>query len=388
MRNDRAFSYIGLVKSPARLEFGSENATVGIIEMKSIVATDLARYDISKSYRWNYDHAPTPVEVEVSDVPGDWAFCGLPVDSPLGMPAGPLLNGRWVLYYASLGFDVLTYKTVRSSSRDCYALPNLQPVVTGPLRGDEQRLPTSADMQGSWAVSFGMPSMSPDDWRVDVERTRDALPAGKLLSVSVVGTVQPDWSIDDLADDYARCARWAIDSGADCIETNFSCPNVSTCDGQLFQQHDSAAIVATRVREAIGKTPYIIKAGHVRESATVGSLLDAVGPHVDALAMTNSVAATVQNEKGELLFEGASRGICGDATRSASVGQTRLFADEIATRNLPIEIIGVGGASTAGHVREYLNAGANAVHIATAAMVDPSIALHIRTELAATVADD
>ena len=353
--------------------------------MKPIVATDLPRYDISKSYRWNCEHAPDPVDIESVRVPGEWTFCGLPVDSPLGMPAGPLLNGRWVLYYASLGFDVLTYKTVRSSSRDCYPLPNLQPVETGQLLGDERRLPTSAEMLGSWAVSFGMPSMSPADWRADVERTRAALPAGKLLSVSVVGTVQPDWTIDDLADDYARCARWAVDSGADCIETNFSCPNVSTCDGQLFQQHDSAGIVAARVREAVGETPYIIKAGHVRDAATVGSLLDAVGPHVDALAMTNSVAATVQDENGELMFDGASRGICGDATRSASITQTRLFADAIAIRRAPIEIIGVGGVSTAEHVRAYSSAGANPVHIPTAAMPAPSMAFPIPTAFATAV---
>jgi hypothetical protein len=46
----------------------------------------------------------------VPDVPGHWTFCGLPVASPLGMPAGPLLNSRWILHYAALGFDVLTYK--------------------------------------------------------------------------------------------------------------------------------------------------------------------------------------------------------------------------------------------------------------------------------------
>ena len=53
-------------------------------------------------------------------MPGQWQFCGLPVNSPLGVAAGPLLNGRWCLYYASLGFDVLTYKTVRSRRRECY----------------------------------------------------------------------------------------------------------------------------------------------------------------------------------------------------------------------------------------------------------------------------
>jgi dihydroorotate dehydrogenase (NAD+) catalytic subunit len=193
------------------------------------------RYDISQTYDWNYDHAPEPLEVDVPPVVGQWKFCGLPVASPLGIPAGPLLNGRWLLYYASLGFDVLTYKTVRSGRRDCYPLPNLQPVRCAQLGGGERNLSAADTMQGSWAVSFGMPSKSPEVWRPDIECTKDKLPSGKVLVVSAVGTIQPEWTIDDLADDYARCARWAVEAGADGVETNFSCPNVSTCDGQLYQ---------------------------------------------------------------------------------------------------------------------------------------------------------
>ncbi|MEO1104754.1 MAG: hypothetical protein AAFW98_13645, partial [Pseudomonadota bacterium] len=112
-----------------------------------------------------------------------------------------------MLYYASLGFDVLTYKTVRSSPRACYPLPNLQPVETGPLSGGQPRLRVASEMQGSWAVSYGMPSASPDVWRADVEWTRSQLPAGKLLAVSVVGSIEERWTLDDLAADYARCAR-------------------------------------------------------------------------------------------------------------------------------------------------------------------------------------
>jgi len=136
------------------------------------IPQNLPRYNTRETYQWNYDHAPDPVQVEVPPVPGEWTFCGLSVPSPLGMPAGPLLNGKWVLYYASLGFDVLTYKTVRSGKRACYPLPNLQPVQTGPLDGTEQRLPTQAEMAGSWAVSFGMPSQPPDVWTEDVRQTR------------------------------------------------------------------------------------------------------------------------------------------------------------------------------------------------------------------------
>ncbi|HUG90082.1 MAG TPA: hypothetical protein VML55_04560 [Planctomycetaceae bacterium] len=339
------------------------------------------RYDRDRSYLWNYEHAPDPVAVVVPEVPGEWTFLGRRVPSPLGIPAGPLLNGRWILYYAGLGFDVLTYKTVRSTARECYPLPNLVPVETGQLRGDERDVAAVGDMRGSWAVSFGMPSMAPDVWRADVEWTRSRLPRGTVLSVSVVGTVQPDWTIDDLADDYARCARWAAESGADCVETNFSCPNVSTCDGQLYQQPESAAVVAARVRQAIGRTPLVVKIGHVTDAAAARVLLDALAPHIDALAMTNSVAAKVRGSDGGPFFDGQLRGICGAATRTASLEQVRLFARLIAAGPHALSLIGVGGASTAGHVRDYLAAGAEAVHVATAAMVNPFVGVEIRRAL-------
>jgi dihydroorotate dehydrogenase (NAD+) catalytic subunit len=341
----------------------------------------LPRYDPAESYRWNYDHAPEPVSLEVPPIDGDWTFCGLKVASPLGMPAGPLLNGKWILYYASLGFDVLTYKTVRSGFRECYELPNLVPVETGPLGGSEQQLPQSPSMNGSWAVSFGMPSMLPDEWRRDVEWTRENLPDEKLLSVSVVGTVQPGWSIADLAEDYAQCVRWAVDSGADAVEMNFSCPNVATCDGQLFQQPDDASTVARAVREAAGSKPVIVKIGHVRERESATALLDALAGSIDALAMTNSVAATVESS-GQLLFDGQKRGICGAATRDASTAQTKLFAELIRERGETTRLIGVGGAATDDDVRAYLEAGAECVHIATAAMVEPLTGLRIRQGLA------
>ena len=342
----------------------------------------LPRYQPNESYRWNYDHAPEePPTIDVPKVPGDWTFCGLPVESPLGVPAGPLLNGRWCLYYAALGFDVVTYKTVRSSIRECYPLPNLVPVDVPPMTGAEQSVPAQTQMNGSWAVSFGMPSAEPDVWRADVERTRERLAAGKILSVSVVGTVQPEMTLEGLADDYACCAKWAVESGADVIETNFSCPNVSTRDGQLYQQPEAAGLVAERVRAAIGQTPYVVKVGRVADETDAAALLDAVGPLVEGLAMTNSIAARVLDE-GAPLFDGQPRGICGAATREASVEQTAMFRRLAEAGEHSVDVIGVGGAASAKNVRQYLDAGATAVHIATAAMVDPLIGTTIRRELA------
>src|SRR5881275_3135762 len=87
----------------------------------------LARYDTSRTYRWNYDRAPEPpAGLDIPPLAGRWTYCGLRVASPLAIAAGPLLNGRWILYYAALGFDILTYKTVRSRQRRSYPMPNLQ----------------------------------------------------------------------------------------------------------------------------------------------------------------------------------------------------------------------------------------------------------------------
>ncbi|QDU80936.1 Dihydroorotate dehydrogenase B (NAD(+)), catalytic subunit [Polystyrenella longa] len=341
------------------------------------------RYQIDKSYDWNYANSPDEVtNLEIPKVAGEWSFCGKRADSPLGIAAGPLLNGRWVRYYASLGFDLLTYKTVRSRTRNCYPLPNLQPVQTGPVNGTETNVPTANQMNGSWAVSFGMPSKAPDVWRKDVEETRDQLPTGKLLNVSVVGTDQPGFSLEDLAADYAQCAKWAVESGADTIEANLSCPNVSTCDGQLFQQPAAAGLVAATIRDQIGDTPLIIKVGHTTEPAEIEALVKSISPAVNACAMTNSVAVRVLNlENGEELFEGQKRGICGSACRNASLHQTQLFSDAVKRLGLKMDVIGVGGVGTAQHVKQYIDAGASFIQLATAAMVDPEVGISIRKSL-------
>jgi len=345
------------------------------------VKRQLPRYDIRESYERNYQNAPESQFIDIPPVPGKWNFCGLPVPSPLGIAAGPLLNGQWVLYYASLGFDVLTYKTVRSRSHSCYPQPNLVPVDCGQLDGSEIDLPLVKTMDGSWAVSFGMPSRTPKEWMADVAKTRQKLSKDKVLSVSVVATQQEGWTMPDLAKDYAQCAQWAVESGADCVEMNFSCPNVSTCDGQLYQDANNAALVASVVKEQIGAVPCIVKIGQIDEPEEAAKLLEAIHPFVDAIAMTNSIATTVVDEAGQSLFGGKLRGICGDGVRTKSVAQARILSGIIRQNSYDIEIIGVGGVSSAEHVRQYLEAGAHAVHLATAVMTEPAIGLRIREEL-------
>jgi dihydroorotate dehydrogenase (NAD+) catalytic subunit len=94
--------------------------------------------------------------------------------------------------------------------------------------------------------------------------------------------------------------------------------------------------------------------------------------------MTNSVATRVTTDSGAVAFEGGHRGICGTAIRVASIAQVRMFAELCGYRRERVELIGCGGAATAEDVENYLAGGAVAVHIATAAMVNPQVGLEIK----------
>jgi dihydroorotate dehydrogenase (NAD+) catalytic subunit len=343
-------------------------------------------YDILNSWQWNLQHAPSPGSPE-RDVPqfsGQWNWCGIPVNSPLGVAAGPLLSGDWLAAYAARGFDILVYKTVRTRERACYDPPNLVPVRVTQLSRPDTTVTVDTEMPGSWAVSFGMPSVSVAEWQQDIKVTRRKLRPGQVLVVSVVGTQASeggnDSGIEPLAADFAECARLACDAGAQGIEANFSCPNVATDDGQLFQNPRSAAVVAERIRAAIGDIPLVLKIGFTDSAAIAADFIGAVARFINGLAMTNSIAARVKSADGSLLFDGAPRGICGDAIRDASVRQVRMYADIIQSRGVPVQVIGVGGISTLAHVQEYLQAGASSVALATAAMLDANVAMSIRHE--------
>jgi dihydroorotate dehydrogenase len=260
-------------------------------------------------------------------------------------------------------------------------LPNLQPVEPARITAGDGTLSAIAEMRGSWAVSFGMPSKVPEQWRADVEATRRALPAGKVLSVSVVATPEPHWTIEDLAADFALCARLAVASGADCVEANFSCPNVASADAQLYQQPAAARAVAAALRAAIGSTPLLIKIGHVTSVEQAEELAKAVVPHANALVMVNCISAAIVDDAGARLFGGQRRGIAGEAIRGSALEQVRLFSKVVHSSGLPLKLVGVGGIALAQHVHQHLEAGSHAVQLATAAMLDPEVGLRIRQEM-------
>ena len=140
------------------------------------------------------------------------------------------------------GFDVVTYKTIRSSKYDGHPVPNVIFVdpneVTSSLKTKDEinhpinsinYEPQSVDLMAI-TNSFGMPSMSMDYLKTDIPKANSMLQEGQVMIVSVVGT--PTHTNDKSQDytnfvrDFTEIALFAKNCGASIVEANFSCPNV------------------------------------------------------------------------------------------------------------------------------------------------------------------
>ncbi|MFQ5598765.1 MAG: dihydroorotate dehydrogenase [Nitrospiria bacterium] len=343
-----------------------------------------ATYRIDLSYEENYLHGPFFKEdFPHRSIQEKKDFLGFKVNSLLGIPAGPLLNSKWVTTYAKLGFDLLVYKTVRTcfvpshSAPNCLILDRNTSIQEKEIGG---RLTISRDQaqnrveEISITNSFGMPSRDPKEWHPDVAQAKAGLSPGQLLIVSVVGT--PGHG-SDLAEDYARCARMAVDAGADVVEINLSCPNVISGEGSLFSDPAASSRVSSIVKKRIGTTPLVIKIGYIPDPDLLARVIAANAICVEGIASVNTLPFEVVKHDGTPALPGEGRlrsGICGAAIQACAMAQAARLVDIRHNGPHNFAVIGVGGAMTSDDIRRYFALGVDAVMTATGAMWDPYLA--------------
>jgi dihydroorotate dehydrogenase len=345
-------------------------------------------YDIARSYQFNYDRGPDfggrePVAVDSGPMK---RFLGLPVRSRLGIAAGLLLNSKWVIGYAARGYDLLTYKTVRSAYRPCYDPPNWVFVEEGEGGADDAVTVTEPDVGRtrdiSSAVCFGMPSMAPEVWREDVSVAKAGLREGQKLIVSVVATPGDTPAPGEVADDFRQCAAWAVAAGADVVEANFSCPNVCSAEGTIYMDPQLSGRVAGDIKEAIGGVPLLIKVGQVKERAAMETLLRVLNGVAQGVTLVNGITRPVRHRDGRPAFGKAflRAGVLGRAIHDPSVAQVRLASGIIARERMDLEIASVGGVATLEDMQDFFNAGAGAVLMGSSPMYLPDLAAQARRQ--------
>ncbi len=342
-------------------------------------------YDTNRSFDWNYENGPV-YQGPFPDVPKTPAkdFLGLTVNSRLGIAAGLLLNSNWIEMYGRMGFDILTYKTVRSEYRKCQDMPNWLFInhdnQIDPSKLDEkQQLAAQqpADyrtMTGS--VSFGMPSKAPDTWMPDVARARKALNPGQVLIVSIAASPKPDSDVQEMIADYGNLAAMAREAGAHIVEANLSCPNVCTAEGDIFLDADLSGKIAAAMKKGAGGIPVLLKLGHFADRDAIAHLLRAVSGKATGVVLVNGISRQVVDAQGAAAFgpDRVMSGISGRGIHAFSLENVETAIEVVAREKLDLEIVAVGGVSTKEDAASYFDAGAAAVMMGSAPMFDPTLA--------------
>jgi dihydroorotate dehydrogenase (NAD+) catalytic subunit len=353
-----------------------------------VIPIATATYRIDRSYSWNYEHAPKLPRVRRLPVGQGGRLFGHELNSSLGIAAGPLLNSRWVEAYARIGYDVLTYATVRSSLVTAHALPNIRAVENREqVAVATRRSGGNGDL--TLAVSLGTPSMPPDVWRKDVTRARERIGKGQMLIVSVLGTLPPGGDREALIADYALCARWAAEAGADAIEVQLAWPDPFADQPQaVYENLPLSAQILHRVRTSIS-VPVIAKFGAFRSPRLLHDTATKLAAWASGFSLVHGFPRRVLDEAGQAAFEGDGRDradIVGSDTYAAA---SRQIIELLAWRRAGCwdrAVLAVGGITTPERAHEMLREGADAVLVATAALYAPLFSVRFREQRASAVA--
>ncbi|WP_158966595.1 beta/alpha barrel domain-containing protein [Chachezhania sediminis] len=317
-------------------------------------------------------------------VTGVKEFFGFPVASRIGIAASLVLNRRWFETFSRLGFDILTYKTIRSQQKLAHPVPNWifpdqatveggGPMALGPLPAD----PLSATAIGS----IGMPSVAPEVWHDDIRACADALRDGQVLIVSVVGTAAEGVTREAFIDDFRTLAVEAVAAGAQVVEVNLSCPNVQKAEGELYLDLPFAAEILGCVRAAIGDVPLLVKIGAITDDAVMTALLTRLDPLVDGVVMINAPSREIEDADGQPAFGPARRtaGMMGGAVFDIGLDCVTRAVAVAKTEGLRLKILAVGGVTAPDRIKAYADAGAYAVLGASACAWDPYLAIRAKT---------
>ena len=162
--------------------------------------------------------------------------------------------------------------------------------------------------------------------------------------------------------------------GFQAIELNLSCPNVA--DGALFSH--SAALTHDAVAAVKANTglPVLAKlAPNVPDITAIARSAEAGG--ADALTLCNTIPAMrIDAETRRPVLGNITGGLSGMGLRPVS-----LYLVYQTAQAVDIPIIGVGGIFEAEHALEYIMAGAAAVQIGSANLVDPATPWRVLDEL-------
>ena len=177
-------------------------------------------------------------------------------------------------------------------------------------------------------------------------------------------------------EDYAyTCERLDKEEQVGWLEVNISCPNVHG-GGMSFGTSPEAAAAVTKAVKAVTKKPVYIKLSpNVTDIVSIAKACEEAG--ADGISMINTLMGMrIDLNRRKPIIANKSGGFSGPAIKPVALSMVYRVYDAV-----KIPIIGMGGLSTAEDVLEMMLAGATAVEIGAANLIDPMASKNIIDDL-------
>ena len=177
-------------------------------------------------------------------------------------------------------------------------------------------------------------------------------------------------------DDYAyTCEKLDKEEQVGWLEVNVSCPNVHG-GGMSFGTDPKAAAEVTAAVKAVTKKPVIIKLSpNVTDIVAIAKECEAAG--ADGISLINTLLGMrIDLKTKKPVIANKMGGFSGSAIFPVAVRMVYQVANAV---NIPV--VGMGGVSSAEDVIELMLAGATAVEVGAANLIDPCACLNIINDL-------
>ena len=177
-------------------------------------------------------------------------------------------------------------------------------------------------------------------------------------------------------DEYAQtCALLDKEEQVGWLEVNISCPNVHG-GGMAFGSSPEAAAEVTRAVKAVTKKPVFMKLSpNVTDIAAIARACEDAG--ADGVSLINTLLAMrIGLKTKKPVLANGTGGLSGPAVFPVAVRMVYQVYEAVG-----IPIIGMGGVSSPEDVIEMMLAGATAVEVGAANLVDPFVCRNIIRKL-------
>ncbi len=182
-------------------------------------------------------------------------------------------------------------------------------------------------------------------------------------------------------DEYVEVADRLASEDVDFLELNISCPNVKE-GGIGFGVNPVMTRNVTKAVKKVAKQPLIVKLSpNVTDITEIARAAEDGG--ADALSLINTLLGSrIDVHRKKFILSTKQGGLSGPAIKPIAVRMVYQVANAV---DLPV--IGIGGIMTGEDAIEFMMAGANAIAVGTANLLNPAATMDILSEIEAFLSE-